>query len=355
MWFNRKKNILVTGAKGQLGSYLVKELTKNSFKQASKIGQVFGIDIDELDLTDSFAVADFFNRHVADPSVKIDYVVHCAAATNTAAIERDPLKFYAANVIGTKNVAESCAYNKIKMIHISTDYVFSELSPDGCGGDKIEFPVNQYGMHKLLAEKEAQLAYMRWGHIERLTIGRLSWLFGNSQNSFVEKFLRSSFKTYVNARNSGQHEEDVFQKVVDDAYGKPTPVWLVLGYVLDVICNNKSGIFDFQYNACNQISRFEWATMILNSFYKMLENSFWPNETNEKMTSTAADMQAHLKVIAAKSSELNIGMRHPGLVDHHSSISSPNVDSYVKCTEEYIKNNAERLIDMMKNELKEVK
>ena len=158
MWFNKKKNILITGVKGQLGSYLVKELTKKSFKQASKIGQVFGIDIDELDLTDSFAVADFFNRKVINPSVKIDYVVHCAAATNTAAIERDPLKFYAANVIGTKNVAESCAYNSIKMIHISTDYVMSELSPDGCGNQKIEFPVNQYGMQKLLAEKEAQIA-----------------------------------------------------------------------------------------------------------------------------------------------------------------------------------------------------
>ena len=72
MWFNKKRNILVTGAKGQLGSYLVRELTKMSFKQLSKIGQVFGIDIDDLDLTDSFAVADFFNRHIPDIAI-IDY------------------------------------------------------------------------------------------------------------------------------------------------------------------------------------------------------------------------------------------------------------------------------------------
>ena len=191
MWFNRKKNILVTGAKGQLGSYLVDNLLKLSFKQASIVGKVFGIDIDDLDLTSPFDVADFFNKEVVDPSVKIDYVVHCAAATDTAAIEKDPLKFYASNAIATKNLAESCAYNGIKLIHISTDYVMSELSPEGCGGDKIEFPVNQYGLQKLLAEKEAQIAYMKSGHPERLTIGRLSWLFGNSKNSFVEKFLRS--------------------------------------------------------------------------------------------------------------------------------------------------------------------
>ena len=352
MWFNKKRNILVTGAKGQLGSYLVRELTKMSFKQLSKIGQVFGIDIDDLDLTDSFAVADFFNRHVVDPSVKIDYVVHCAAATNTAAIERDPLKFYAANVIGTKNVAESCAYNGIKMIHISTDYVFSELSPDGCGGDKIEFPVNQYGMQKLLAEKEAQIAYMKSGHPERLTIGRLSWLFGNSQNSFVEKFLRSAFKNFVDAKNAG-HDGDVLQKVVDDAYGKPTPVDLVLSCIVDTIYDSTCGIHDFQFKMFNPISRFDWAQIILSSFYKMLDRC---KQLDSHMIELASDMKSKLKVAAVKSSELNIGMRHPGLVGELDASLIQNGNTiYVDCTNEYVNTNSRRLIDMMIDEFSKVK
>ena len=80
----------MTGAKGQLGSFLVKELTAMSFKKKSSIGQVFGIDIDDLDLTHAHDVASFFSKNVVDPSVDIDYVIHCAAATNTFAIENDP-------------------------------------------------------------------------------------------------------------------------------------------------------------------------------------------------------------------------------------------------------------------------
>lgn len=353
MWFNKKKNILVTGAKGQLGSYLVKDLTSLSFKKMSRIGQVFGIDIDELDLTDPFAVADFFNKDVADPSVKIDYVVHCAAATNTAAIEKDPLKFYAANVIGTKNVAESCAYNRIKMIHISTDYVFSELSYDGCGGRKIEFPVNQYGLQKLLAEKEAQLAYMKSGHPEHLVIGRLSWLFGNSQNSFVEKFLRSAFKTYAKSRKSSLNDK-ICHSVVDDAYGKPTPVQIVMSNVIDVIHGTILGnsIVDFQYNESAQISRFEWATMILNSFYHALKNSLL--DSNDEILTILADMQERLDIVPVKSSELNLGMRHPGLVKSANAISHGN-ENYIKCTESYVERNIGRLANMMMDEIKEVK
>ena len=352
MWFNKKKNILITGAKGQLGSYLVRELTKMSFKQMSKIGQVFGIDISDLDLTDSFAVADFFNYHVADPSVKIHYVVHCAAATDTVAIERDPLKFYAANVIGTKNVAESCAYNGIKMIHISTDYVMSELSPDKYGNQKIEFPVNQYGMQKLLAEKEAQIAYMKSGHPERLTIGRLSWLFGNSQNSFVEKFLRNAFKNYVEAKNSGV-DCSVCQRVVDDAYGKPTPVDLVLSCIVYTIYDNACGIHDFQFKQFNPISRFEWAQMILSSFYSMLDKY---KSLDSKFVELASDMKIRLKLTAVKSSELNVGMRHPGLVGKiDMSLKTNGSSAYVECTDKYVNGNSRRLIDMMIDEFSKVK
>lgn len=350
MWFNRKKNILVTGAKGQLGSYLVESLLKMSFKQASIVGKVFGIDIDDLDLTNPFAVADFFNKEVADPSVKIDYVVHCAAATDTSAIEKDPLKFYASNTIATKNVAESCAYNGIRMIYISTDYVMSELSQEGCGGCKIEFPVNQYGLQKLLAEKEAQIAYMESGHPERLTIGRLSWLFGNSKSSFVEKFLRSAFKTYVNAKNNGI-DGDIYHKVVNDAYGRPTPVWIVLADVLAVICQSKSGIHDFQYTMHGQISRFAWANIILASFYKMLDKC--KSLYGGKIEALVIDMKKRLKTAAVDSQSLDLGMRHPGLVDKEAD--NIGLDVYTECTDKYIESNAVRLVDMMVNELEEVK
>lgn len=353
MWFNnRKKNIVVTGAKGQLGSYLVRELSKLAFAERSSIGQVLGIDIDDLDLTDSYLVSDFFNKHVIDPHVSIDYVVHCAAATDTTAIEKDPLKFYAANVIASRNVAKSCAFNGIKLIHISTDYVMSELSPVECGANRVEFPVNQYGMQKLLAEKEVQTAYA--SKPNDYVIGRLSWLFGNSSNSFVEKFLRSAFKTYADARKSGA-DGHIQHKVVGDAYGKPTPVWLVLEYVMNAIDAKLHGTYDFQYESMSQISRFEWALMILHAFYDMLENRFWPAAADDKINELVKDMQERLEIIEVKSSDLNLSMRHPGLVAASSAMPVDVMNEYELCTKKYIDDNSKRLVQMMTDVLEEVK
>ena len=336
MIFNNKNNILVTGAKGQLGSYLVRELSKIAFKKKSCIGQVFGIDIDDLDLTHAIDVADFFNTAVIDPHVKIHYVIHCAAATDTAAIEKDPLKYYASTVIGTRNVAESCAYNGIKMIHISTDYVMSELSPDGLHGNKIEFPVNQYGMHKLLAEKEAQVAYFKAGHPEKLLIGRLSWLFGNSHNSFVEKLLRGICKTYAKAVKCG--ESEAVHKVVDDAFGRPTPVSLVLSKILNAIEDKSYGEEDFQYFH-PQITRLDWATMIWEEFCSECNN-------HDIKPSILCGMMNAVRLSGVKSDDLDLGMRHPGLVDTRFDHDMPCESSeYLYCTSLYVHENFDFIVN----------
>ena len=115
-----------------------------SFYKKTNIGKVFGIDKDDFDISDYDEVESFFNKNVTDPHVDIDYVIHCAAATDTAAIEEDPAKYYATNVLGAYNVARSCVHNNMKMIFISTDYVLSELSEWHHGYDM--FPVNQYGI-----------------------------------------------------------------------------------------------------------------------------------------------------------------------------------------------------------------
>ena len=80
------------------------------------------------------------------------------------------------------------------MIFISTDYVLSERSP--IFGTKIyEFPVNQYGLQKLIAEQFVKEAYR--DKPNDYMVLRSSWMFGNSENSFVEKFLKNVFETYV--------------------------------------------------------------------------------------------------------------------------------------------------------------
>ena len=340
MFWHRKKNILITGAKGQLGSYLVKELTKLSFKKKSNIGQIFGIDIDDLDLRNAEAVADFFNVHVIDPSVKLDYVIHCAAATNTSAIEQDPWKFYRANVIATRNIAESCAYNKIKLIHISTDYVFSEWSPKYFNDHKLEFPVNQYGLQKLLAEKEVQLAYAK--RPKDFVIGRLSWLFGNSSNTFIEKLLRSIANTYKTTTKTTNGKISHF--VANDAYGRPTPVNLVLSCILDVIYNNLHGVMNFQYDNNPQISRYDWASMIWSIFCE--EALALPkDDISDDMRKTINDMKTAISIVGVDSSELKLNMHHPGLVVVHTLNKSTN--PYLDCTADYIVKNIKNLLSLI--------
>lgn len=342
--FKKKKiNILVTGAKGQLGSYLVDYFHRQSFMKQSFIGQVFGIDIDELDITDYHAVADFFNKNVVNPSIDIDYVIHCAAATDTAAIEKDPTKFYPANVLGPKNIATSCFYNKIKLVFISTDYVLSEHSNAYIGGF-VEFPVNAYGIQKLLAEREVEQIYSkRQGD---LMIARSSWMFGNSNRSFIEKFLCGISKTYsMGTRN----EKPIIHKVVDDAYGRPTHVKLIANFLRDKIFDNcfngiEIGTFDCQ-PALKQISRYDWANMILGAFKQIIND----NSVNAKIPDDVKDVIQSIGLAKCSQDDFG-GMRHPGLVGDGNMLHTSydfNKSYYSDITLDYIKTNLDRLCSMM--------
>lgn len=326
--FNRKINILVTGAKGQLGSYLVNYFKDKSFKEKSKIGKVFGIDIEDLDIRNASDVADFFNKNVVDPPVKLDYVIHCAAATDTAAIEEDPSKFYAVNCLGPKNIAQSCAYNKIKMIFISTDYVMSEFS--GTYSWKLqEFPVNQYGLQKLIAEQFVKEAYK--DKPKDCMILRSSWMFGNSDKSFVEKFLANAFKMYA----ANTHEKKIEVPVANDAYGRPTPTWFIADTIEHLILNNMHGTIDLQY-PFKQISRYDWAKMIWNAFVS-------DRCMDSKMSTLVNALKDSIEVVPKSSAEIGVQMHHPGKVGDGIGLEDGR-HTYAQDTMDYMHKNWQKLI-----------
>ena len=319
-------NIVVTGAKGQLGSYLVDWLREQSRLDGSRVGKVFGIDIDDVDLSYRTAVEAYFDSKPDSPFVKTDYVIHCAAATDTAAIERDPFSYYKANCLATKNVAEVCAKNGIKLIFISTDYVFSENSIwDGTRYQ--ESPVNQYGMQKLVAELFAKEAFKDWQ--DGLLVLRSSWMFGNSSKSFVEKFLTRAFKTCAEAMAGGK----ATVQVVDDAFGKPTPTWLIAEAVCDYIKQWKSGEIDLQ-STSRQISRYEWATMIWKSFVDSC------HDANSAISEAIDKLKSTVTIAPCCSSSINIGMKHPGKVipkgGHHNGGSTVDIERYQAATDRYV-------------------
>ena len=103
--------VLVTGAKGQLGHDIMDELAKRNIEG-------IGVDVEEMDITDAETV-----RRVITES-KADAVIHCAAFTNVDGAEEKKELCMKINGGGTENIAKVCGELGIKMMYISTDYVF---------------------------------------------------------------------------------------------------------------------------------------------------------------------------------------------------------------------------------------
>ena len=163
--------IIVTGAKGQLGSDVMKRL--------SEIGaEAIGADIDRLDITDEKAVDLFFKENRADG------VIHCAAYTNVDLAESQKEICRKINADGTRNIAAACEKYGMKLLYLSTDYVFDGRGTEPFETDSPKAPCNFYGKTKLEGETEAARL------CKRLFIVRISWVFGENGKNFVKTMLR---------------------------------------------------------------------------------------------------------------------------------------------------------------------
>lgn len=134
-----KGNILVTGGKGLLASHLKAHFPDGIF-----------VDVEEFDITNYGQMEKFIS------SAKVRTIIHCAAYTFVPKAEQNPDKLIDINIIGTSNVVKLCVKHGIKLVYISTDYVF-----DGKKGmykeDDPVFPVNKYAWSKLGGECAARL------------------------------------------------------------------------------------------------------------------------------------------------------------------------------------------------------
>ena len=163
--------IIVTGAKGQLGSDVMQRL--------SEIGaEAIGADIDRLDITDEKAVDLFFKENRADG------VIHCAAYTNVDRAESQKEICRKINADGTRNIAAACEKYGMKLLYLSTDYVFDGRGTEPFETDSPKAPCNFYGETKLEGETEAARL------CKRLFIVRISWVFGENGKNFVKTMLR---------------------------------------------------------------------------------------------------------------------------------------------------------------------
>ena len=224
--------VLVTGSKGQLGSDLINELTASGHVAV-------GVDVEEMDVTDSAAVKKVIN------SVKPDVVIHCAAwtAVDAAEEEENVKKVRAINAYGTAYIAEECKNIDCKMIYISTDYVFDGRGTKPWDPDCKDYkPLNVYGETKLEGEKAVEKA------LEKFFIVRIAWVFGLMGKNFIKTMLALG-KKYDSLR------------VVNDQVGTPTYTYDLARLLVDMAETDKYGYYHVT-NEGGYISWYEFAKEI---------------------------------------------------------------------------------------------
>lgn len=226
-----RMKVLVTGVKGQLGYDVAAELTKRGHTAV-------GVDIDEMDITDAGSVSRVVRE--AQP----DAVIHCAAYTAVDAAEENEEICRRVNADGTRNLADVCRQLDIKMIYISTDYVF-----DGSGNrewepDDERKPVSVYGQTKYEGELAVQ------SMLEKYFIVRIAWAFGINGKNFVKTMLR-----LAETRDS--------VTVVNDQFGSPTYTFDLARLLVDMVQTGKYGV----YHAANEgsCSWYEFACAIFRT------------------------------------------------------------------------------------------
>lgn len=208
--------VLVTGAKGQLGYDVCKELERR------KITYI-GAGRDEFDITNREQTHRFILEQ------RPDVVIHCSAYTAVDKAEDEPEKAAAVNVDGTRHIAEACRELDAKMVYISTDYVFSGEGDKFYEVDDPTGPQSVYGRTKLEGENVVKSL------LDRYFIVRISWVFGINGNNFVKTMLRlAETRTELN--------------VVCDQIGSPTYTADLAPLLCDMIETEKYGT----YHATNE-------------------------------------------------------------------------------------------------------
>lgn len=212
---NRK--ILITGAKGQLGSEI--KALANLYDEFTFVFT----DVDDLDITDPLALKEFCNKY------KPNFIVNCAAYTAVDRAEDEETLAQKLNAEAPKHLAEAARGVGAKLIHISTDYVFNGRTWEPYSEQDQTSPNSAYGLSKLKGEEFA-LGY------DNTMVIRTSWLYSNYGNNFVKTIARKG-KTSDSLR------------VVFDQVGTPTWGHDLAKAIVEIIIKSENsfvpGIFHY--------------------------------------------------------------------------------------------------------------
>ena len=189
-----RKNILVTGANGQVGSEL-QSLVVNQFDKSVNF---YFTDKESLDITDFKALEEYIKKN------NIDTIVNCAAYTAVDKAEENPDEVYAINTQAVEHLANLAKEHSIVLIHISTDYVFDGQNHTPLREDA---PTNPQGIYAK-SKRDAETKILEIAPKGAIII-RTSWIYSHTGHNFVKTMLRL-----------GQERDSL--NVVCDQIGTPT-------------------------------------------------------------------------------------------------------------------------------------
>jgi dTDP-4-dehydrorhamnose reductase len=229
--------VLVTGASGLLGSALLRAAPQSdTIAIAAYNSHPLNGGL-QIDVTKQAQVQTAIQR------IAPDYVIHAAAFTDVDACEIEPQRAWDVNALGTKNIAEACEEHGVKLIYISTDYVF-----DGEDGPYSEeaptHPINVYGESKLAGEGFALNSSVN-------AVARVCVLYGPDKPNFVTWVINSlRSRTPIN--------------VVKDQYNTPTYVGNCALALLRMCELGLTGVY--HVSGREQLNRYAFACAIADVF-----------------------------------------------------------------------------------------
>ena len=232
--------ILVTGANGQLGKSI-----KSLVKQQKTSDSFVFVTRNQLDLSSLSNIQNYFEVH------KFDLIINCAAYTAVDKAEHYQQEAGMVNHIAVKQIAEIAKSNNIKLIHVSTDFVFDGLKHEPYCESDTSSPLNIYGKTKLEGEN-AILSIMKFNAI----IIRTSWVYSEYGNNFVATILK------LTQKNDNLN-------IVSDQIGTPTYAGDLGKAILNIIKNFKFNEVEraseiYHYSNEGSCSWYDFAKEVVN-------------------------------------------------------------------------------------------
>jgi dTDP-4-dehydrorhamnose reductase len=203
--------IVVTGANGQLGQELVRQLQQTNF-------ELYSFTKSDLDITNENIVNEVITK------IKPDIIINAAAYTKVDQAEVEEETAYLVNAFGQRNLAVAAEKVGAKICYISTDYVFDGNSTVPYREYDQTNPLGVYGKSKLVGEELTKSLCSRY------FIVRTAWVYGEFGQNFVKTMLRLA-----------KEKEEI--GVVNDQIGAPTYTVDLARFIIELVQTEKFGIY----------------------------------------------------------------------------------------------------------------